>query len=128
MANDRPEDDMTAWRTKTLGSLALASLLLLACDSGGDGMVGERGKDTAEEEVGCQGTSLCAAEACLSECEDGNAMPWDGCTDGGVSEFVVNSYTVGDQVSPSVASLDDGGFVVAWHSNGALSYSSSAST
>jgi len=32
-------------------------------------------------------------------------------------EFVVNTATTGDQVCPSVASLQDGGFVVTWVSN-----------
>ncbi|MGE0055708.1 MAG: FG-GAP-like repeat-containing protein [Hyphomicrobium sp.] len=32
------------------------------------------------------------------------------------SEFRVNSYTVGAQISPSIASLQDGGFVITWTS------------
>ncbi len=105
--------------------------LLSACDSGGDGGGApwlDRSKDTVEAEVGCVATALCEAEACLTSCDDGNVVLWDGCTAGAASEFQVNSYTVGDQVSPSVASLADGGFVVAWHSNGALSYEGSAPT
>jgi hypothetical protein len=35
------------------------------------------------------------------------------------AEIAVNSATTGDQVSPSVAVLDDGAFVVVWTSNGA---------
>jgi len=34
------------------------------------------------------------------------------------SEFQINTYTDSTQSSPSVASLSDGGFVVAWQSNG----------
>ncbi|NGX62599.1 MAG: hypothetical protein K940chlam9_02098, partial [Chlamydiae bacterium] len=33
-------------------------------------------------------------------------------------EFQVNTYTTSDQRDPSVAPLNDGGFVVTWHSNG----------
>ncbi|MEO5330577.1 MAG: tandem-95 repeat protein [Magnetococcus sp. YQC-5] len=32
------------------------------------------------------------------------------------SEFLINTYTTGQQSGPSVAPLDDGGFVVTWHS------------
>ncbi|MBA5778217.1 cadherin-like domain-containing protein, partial [Stappia sp. F7233] len=34
------------------------------------------------------------------------------------SEFRINSYTPNEQSRPSVTALEDGGFVVAWHSNG----------
>lgn len=34
------------------------------------------------------------------------------------SEFLVNTFTDGDQVSPQVTSADDGGFVVTWSSAG----------
>ena len=40
----------------------------------------------------------------------------DGTSQGG--EFRVNSYTDGNQASPSVTRLNDGGFVVAWESFG----------
>ena len=33
-------------------------------------------------------------------------------------EFQINSYTTGDQDSPRIVSLGDGGFLVAWSSNG----------
>ncbi|NGX62456.1 MAG: hypothetical protein K940chlam9_01953, partial [Chlamydiae bacterium] len=33
-------------------------------------------------------------------------------------EFQVNTYTTSDQIYPSVAPLNDGGFVVTWHSDG----------
>ena len=36
----------------------------------------------------------------------------------GDSEFVVNTYTTNQQDSPSITALTDGGFVVAWESNG----------
>ena len=34
------------------------------------------------------------------------------------SEFQVNTYTNSDQIEPAVSALTDGGFVVAWQSNG----------
>ena len=34
------------------------------------------------------------------------------------SEFQINTYTASHQLTPSVASLDDGGFVAVWHSYG----------
>lgn len=42
----------------------------------------------------------------------------DGSTVGG--EFQVNTYTTNAQTGPSVASLDDGGFVIVWQSLGQL--------
>jgi len=36
---------------------------------------------------------------------------------GAASELLVNTYTSGDPYSPSVAALDDGGFVVTWVSD-----------
>ena len=33
-------------------------------------------------------------------------------------EFKVNSYTASDQQEPAITSLDDGGFIVSWQSNG----------
>jgi len=38
----------------------------------------------------------------------------DGTAQG--TEFQINTYTAGDQVAPSVTTLADGGFVVAWQS------------
>jgi VCBS repeat-containing protein len=34
------------------------------------------------------------------------------------AEFQVNTYTTSDQQSPSIAALDDGGFITAWESSG----------
>jgi|GEM_PF-7074778 len=33
-------------------------------------------------------------------------------------EFRVNTYTTGDQDSPTITALSDGGFVVSWMSSG----------
>lgn len=46
----------------------------------------------------------------------GQVYGGDGSPVGG--EFRVNTYTAGNQVSASIASLDDGGFVVTWQSYG----------
>ena len=75
---------------------------------------------------GCGGTcgacadgSGCVNGNCVfSECSDGNSIDWDGCTNGQITEFQVNSYTSGGQWDPSVAPFADGGFVVAWQSGG----------
>ena len=50
------------------------------------------------------------------ECDDGNTVDWDGCTDGMISEFQVNTYTNKKQEDPAVATLADGGYVIVWES------------
>ena len=50
------------------------------------------------------------------ECDDGNAVEWDGCTGGTITEFQVNTYTVNSQRVADVAVLSNGDFVVAWES------------
>jgi hypothetical protein len=51
------------------------------------------------------------------QCDDGNDISWDGCTNGQISEFQVNSYTEGAQEGPPVAAtFSDGRFVVVWQS------------
>jgi cysteine-rich repeat protein len=48
------------------------------------------------------------------ECDDGNDVDWDGCTGCLITEFQVNTDTLGDQEHPSVAMWSDGGFAVIW--------------
>jgi len=52
------------------------------------------------------------------QCDDGNSADWDGCTDGQLSEFQVNSYSVSDQVGADVVMLPDDDFVIVWQSSG----------
>ena len=53
-----------------------------------------------------------AAVAALSNSPSPTASPST------LAEFQINTYTTGDQINPSVTGLVDGGFVVAWQSNG----------
>ena len=60
----------------------------------------------------------CAAdcEFCAEQCDDGNTVDWDGCTDSQASEFVVNETVDDEQSHPAAAAFGDGGFVLAWQS------------
>jgi hypothetical protein len=67
----------------------------------------------------CLETQICEAGKCeYNECDDGNGIQWDGCTEGQVSEFQANTYVTDDQYGPDVASFPDGHFVVVWTSKG----------
>jgi len=57
----------------------------------------------------------CNAGLCTG-CSDGNAVDWDGCTGGALSEFQVNSLTTSDQEKPSVAAHPQGDYMVVWES------------
>jgi cysteine-rich repeat protein len=52
------------------------------------------------------------------ECDDGNFVDWDGCTDCVITEFQVNTYTPERQMSPNVVVDASGGFLVVWQSYG----------
>ena len=65
----------------------------------------------------CEGALFCGDNVCV-ECHDGNLVPWDGCTDGKITEYQVNTITANGQTEPAVAGLGDGGFVVVWGSHG----------
>jgi len=52
------------------------------------------------------------------QCDDGNGVDWDGCTECEITELQVNTFTAGPQQRPAVATLKDGGFVVVWQSKG----------
>jgi len=62
---------------------------------------------------------LCVDSQC-KECDDGNATDWDGCNNGIIVEFRVNSFTTSNQGEdwrgPAVAVLPNGRFVVVWTS------------
>jgi hypothetical protein len=64
----------------------------------------------------CDGSLLDAGEIC----DDGtpDAPLWDGCTYCSIVDVRVNTYTTYSQSYPSVTSLANGGFVVAWQSDG----------
>jgi len=57
----------------------------------------------------------CNAGLC-NGCNDGNAVSWDGCTNGALSEFQVNTVVTIDQEKPSVAARPEGGYMVVWES------------
>jgi formylglycine-generating enzyme required for sulfatase activity len=50
------------------------------------------------------------------DCDDGNAIEWDGCTRCEVSEFQVNLWTAGNQREPSVSVQSSGPFLIVWTS------------
>ncbi|MFH1531727.1 MAG: hypothetical protein ABIK09_13460 [Pseudomonadota bacterium] len=97
----------------------LSQCVFTACDGlvcGADGCEGSCGE--------CAPGLTCLGTAC--QCQDGNGFDWDGCTNGAVTEFQVNSFVLADQRRPAVAGLQDGGWVIAWescpsgHPNGAV--------
>jgi hypothetical protein len=76
---------------------------------------------------GCDGTCgscddgfSCIGGSCLeagnNECNDGNDILWDGCTNGEITEYRVNTFTPGDQHYPDVASLSNGKYAIVWAS------------
>jgi formylglycine-generating enzyme required for sulfatase activity len=69
---------------------------------GSDGCGGQCGQ--------CLSGEQCVDGRCGLPCADGNSTPWDGCTDGITSEFLVGTEGLGAVVT----TLADGGFVVAW--------------
>ena len=68
----------------------------------------------------CLPGQACIAGNCPSnpnaECDDGNDIDWDGCTDGKISEWLVNITPGG--MDSDAASFSDGRFVVVWTSSG----------
>jgi len=50
------------------------------------------------------------------ECDDGNSIPWDGCTDGKITEFRVNQFTEWHQTGGRLAALLNGSVAIAWTS------------
>lgn len=65
----------------------------------------------------CKPAEGCKDGSCKPDpmsCQDGNPIQWDGCTDGQLSEFVVNKDVSWSASSPSVAPLNSGGFLAAW--------------
>lgn len=83
-----------------------------------DGALGCLATSVPDDEP-CGAGMHCIAGACVpvvSDCDDGNAVNWDGCTDGKISEFQINTTEANDQRLPAVSALADGGFAVVWYS------------
>jgi len=53
-------------------------------------------------------------------CDDGNDVDWDGCTNGQISEWLVNVTTLFDQARPAAGTFKDGRFFVVWETDYAL--------
>ena len=51
-----------------------------------------------------------------AECDDGNSIPWDGCTDVKISEFRVNQFVLGHQAAGHLSELSGGIVALAWTS------------
>ena len=86
----------------------------LCCNHGSHCEGKECGDDLCGGDCGTCGMGLFCAEGLCVECDDGNVLDWDGCTDGLISEFRINSTTEGEQRWSTATLLPDGGFVVAW--------------
>ena len=56
----------------------------------------------------CDGSFLDAGE----QCDDGNGVSWDGCTNCLISEFRINATTLNNQGMPDCAMLSTSGFAV----------------
>jgi hypothetical protein len=75
-----------------------------------------QGASWVRESPKCHTASTCGngIREGSEECDDGNALSWDGCTGCEIGEFRVNQTTAGTQEDSRVAAFDDGGFVVVW--------------
>jgi hypothetical protein len=65
----------------------------------------------------CQPGQVCVNGKCPPPgwvCDDGNNTPYDGCTNGQLTEFVVNKTAAGNQELPDVGTRADGSYIVAW--------------
>jgi len=71
-------------------------------------------------ESGCQAFAVCGDGVvdATEVCDDGNSRDWDGCTQCGISEFLVNSETAGNQGEPALIPVGEG-FVAVWSGDGA---------
>ena len=63
----------------------------------------------------CDPGSICFFGRCLSaDCDDGNNVDWDGCTQGLKGELLVDQVAAGEQTSPSIALCEDDSYVIVW--------------
>jgi len=78
----------------------------------------ECGSDGCDGECGqCPPGQACLNGQCPApeqQCPDGNDIDWDGCNNGEIVEWQVNTATEFDQHEPDVDTFDDGGFVIVW--------------
>jgi len=80
------------------------------------------GKECGDDGCGgmcgdCEPGQVCINGKCPEpgqECDDGNDVDWDGCTNGQITEFQVNTVAKNYQHRPDVGFLSDGQFVVVW--------------
>ncbi len=82
------------------------------------------GKECGDDDCGgtcgvCAPGQACINNNCPAEgmtCDDGNDINWDGCTDGQITEFQVNSLpaAINFNTGPDVAVLSGGASVVVW--------------
>ena len=77
-------------------------------DDGCGGSCGECGEGQACIAGNCPGDDM--------ECDDGNDIPWDGCTLGKITEFRASTSIAGWQERPQVSVRPDGGFAIFWKS------------
>lgn len=68
--------------------------------------------------AGCSGADSCGNGALDDgeDCDDGNDVDWDGCTDCQITEMVANAHTLYDQRRSDIAMASDGRFVLVWES------------
>jgi len=85
---------------------------------------GQVGQDVEGEggggDIGCAecvAPLTCVDGKCV-ECVDDTDEPWDGCRDGDLTEFQVNSWTDEDQAQPCLVLSEGGGFVIGWDGKG----------
>ena len=62
----------------------------------------------------CPSGHKCVEGFCAPECDDGNEIDWDGCTQGVCSEIPVRPTPNFAQSHGSIATLADGKFMAAW--------------
>jgi hypothetical protein len=66
----------------------------------------------------CGTDEICIAGKCASRedpCSDGNDIPWDGCTDGEITETALTPVLVGGVISAAVDPTDTARVVAAWN-------------
>lgn len=83
------------------------------------------GKDCGDNGCGgvcgvCGPGQLCLNGICPppgKDCDDGNDVDWDGCTNEEITEFMVNTTVADWQGNPFLAGFSDGRYVVLWQSD-----------